>query len=347
MQFKDIVGQRDVANRLTEIIDSGRVSHAQLFLGGSADGCLAMALAYLQYLCCEHRVAPAADGLRADSCGECPSCKKIASLMHPDLHLVFPNAATSSVKEKPSSAEFEAEFRDFVLKFQGRGTLEDWLDWLDIEKKSAIINVRDADWVVRQLALKSYEGGWKMVLIWMPEKMNTECANKLLKTLEEPTPGTIILLAGESDERLLPTIVSRVQTVRLASSGDGATADNSQFAAMMVGWLRLLFKLRMQELSAEVDKLSAMTRDQQKQFLRYMLGVMRGCFLSSAAGIPCHIGSGDDKFDAMFPTMITKNNIELINNALNEAYRAVERNANAKIMFMQLSFNLSRALKKK
>ena len=349
MQFKDIVGQRDVINRLTEIIDSGRVSHAQLFLGGAKDGSLALALAYLQYLCCEHRVHHTDGDLRADSCGECPSCKKFSQLMHPDLHLFFPNAATAKVSSTSLwSGDFATEFRDFVLEHRAYGSLDEWYASLGIENKQGMIRELDAAHIVSDLSLKSYEGGWKMVVIWMAEKMNTAAANELLKTLEEPTPGTLLLLVAESDERLLPTIRSRVQTVRMkAESGNWKSENQAEFAQLLVEWLRLLFKLKMRELSAQVDKMAAMNREQQKQFLGYAQGVMRDCFLHGAADLPVDIGSGDQKFDAMFPQMVTVNNIELINSALDEALFAIERNANAKIALMQLSFNMSKALKKR
>ena len=198
------------------------------------------------------------------------------------------------------------------------------------------------------LGLKSYEGGWKMMVVWMAEKMNPAAANELLKTLEEPNPGTIIMMVCENDERLLPTIRSRVQTIKLkAGSRERRTTADTEFAGLLVSWLRLLFKLKMKELSAQVDKMATLNREQQKQFLGYTLGVMRDCFLHGAAGLPVDLGSGDQKFDAMFPTMVTVNNIEMIEKALDEAIMAVERNANAKIALMQLSFSMSKALKKR
>lgn len=340
MQFKDIVGQRDTINRLTAVIDSGRVSHAQMLLG-EASVAMPLAWAYLQYLCCENRH----DG---DSCGECPSCKKIASLMHPDLHFVFPTATTSRVKEKPWSGEFQGEFRDFMLNTQGTGNIDDWYEFLGIENKQGLIREMDADEAINTLSLKAYEGGWRMLVVWMAEKMNESFANKLLKTLEEPLPGTIILLVAESDEPLLPTIKSRVQTIKvkgemLKVKGD----DNAEFAELLVTWLRMLFKLKMKELSIQVDKMSALNREQLKLFLRYALKTMRDCFLNTAAGVGCSLGSGDEKFDSQFPKMITVNNIELIDNAFNDAVFAIERNAYAKIALMELSFRLSKALKKR
>lgn len=340
MQFKDIVGQRDTIQRLTSIIDSGRVSHAQMLLG-DAEVTMPLAWAYLQYLCCENRHG-------GDSCGECPSCKKIASLMHPDLHFIFPTATTSRVKEKPWSGEFQGEFRDFMLQTQGRGNIDDWYEALGIENKQGLIRELDADSVVSALSLKAYEGGWRMMVVWMAEKMNESFANKLLKTLEEPLPGTLIMLLCESDERLLPTIRSRVQTIKLKTeSGETKEESNPEFAEMLVSWLRMLFKLKMKELSAQVDKMAGLNREQLKLFLQYALKVMRDCFLNSAAGVECHLGSGDEKFDAQFPKMITVNNIELIEEALNDAIFAVERNAYAKIALMELSFRMSKALKKR
>ena len=348
MQFKDIVGQRDVINRLTEIIDSGRVSHAQLILGPTAVGGMQMALAYVQYLCCTNRLHHDHGDLRADSCGECPECKKISSLMHPDLHFVFPNAATAKVDKNYWSGDFMADYHAFLKERSALGTVDEWFAYLGVENKQGIIRELDAAHIVADLGLKSYEGGWKMMIVWMPEKMNAAAANELLKTLEEPSPRTLLMLVGESDERLLPTIRSRVQTIRLLPSpARTLTPDQGEFPKLLVEWLRMLFKLRMRELAAEVEKLADLGREKQKQFLGYAGEVMRECFLHGAAGLPCNIGSGDEKFDAMFPNMVTANNIELINNAIGEAVFAIERNANAKITLMQLSFNMSKALKKR
>lgn len=347
MQFKDIVGQRDIINRLTAVIDSGRVSHAQMFLSEPSSA-MPLAWAYLQYLCCENRQHFDAGDLRADSCGICPSCKKIAALMHPDLHFVFPTATTSRVKEKPWSGEFQGEFRDFMLDTHGTGNIDNWYDALGIENKQGLIREMDADEAINTLSLKAYEGGWRMMVVWMAEKMNESFANKLLKTLEEPMSGTLILLVSESDERLLPTIKSRVQTIMVKSEGPKVQGENNAvFAELLVGWLRMLFKLKMKELSGQVDKIATLNREQLKLFLQYAQSVMRDCFLNTAAGVRCTLDSGDEKFDGQFPKMITINNIELIEHAFDDAIFAIERNAYAKIAMMELSFRLSKALKKR
>ncbi len=342
MQFKDIVGQQDIADRLAAAIDSGRVSHAQMLLGDTPEA-LPMALAYLQYLCCTDRRHE--DG-HADSCGQCPNCKKIGQLMHPDLHLVFPNPPNGS--NTVSAADYQKEYHDFLLEKGAAGSLEEWHAFLGTDIKTSMIRERDAAHIVEVLNLKPYEGGWRMLVVWKPTAMNPSAANELLKTLEEPLPGTIILLVDDSDEGLLPTIRSRVQTTRLRPPQTERKAEETAlFAPLIVGWLRLLFKLKMKELAAQVDKMAALNRQQQKQLVMYASSLMRECFLCTAAGRPCHLGSGDEKFDSQFPKMITVNNIETIEGILDEALFALERNANAKIALMELSFRMSKALKKR
>lgn len=357
MKFEDIKGQYVLANRLTEIIDSGRVGHAQLFEGKNEDGALAMALAYIQYLNCQnkkHYQDGEHQGLRADSCGECPSCKKFEQLMHTDLHFVFPNANTPKVKGSVSSEDFQEEFRDYVLATAARGTMSGWFEHLGIENKQGMIRERDADNLTKALSLCSYEGGYRIVVMWMAELMNSTAANKLLKTLEEPSDMTLLLLVAERSEGMLDTILSRVQRVvvkpetddsarSLAANAQACTAEERK---LFVDWLRMLFKLKMNTLSEHVDRLSVMGRERQKIFLGYALEVMRGCFLNSVAGLPVKLESGDEKFDAAFPRMIGTGNIEMIEQSLEEAMYAIERNANPKITFMKLSFNMSRGLKR-
>ena len=350
MQFKDIEGQQVLVNRLTEIIDAGRISHAQLFLGPTASGSLALAVAYAQYLCCEHRQHyPEGSPLRADSCGECPSCRKFSQLMHSDLHLVFPTTTTATVTSKPCAEDFYEEFRAFVADTNGVGTEDEWFSRLGVENKQGMIRERDADNIIRALGMKSYEGGYKVVVVWMAERMNLVTANTLLKTLEEPAEKTLLLLVAESRDRLLPTIMSRVQQVVVPNRGTGLSEERREaFAALFVSWMRLLFKLNMQPLSAWVDQAAGMGRETQKLFLQYVLEALRACFLQTAAGysLESELQFGDAKFDTAFPARIKPANIEQMNEAVNEALYAIERNANAKITFMQLSFKMSRCLKK-
>ena len=346
MQFKNIEGHEELANHLTEMVDMGRVSHAQLFLGENAAGSMALALAYAQYLNCEHKVHYDNGKLRADSCGECPSCKKYQQLMHPDLHFVFPNAPTGSVKSNPSAEDFQEEFRTFLEQHGQRGSLEQWYADLGIDNKQGMIREKDADSIVRTLSLKSYEAGYKVMVIWMAEKMNLSAANKLLKTLEEPTDKTLLLLVSESKDKMLSTILSRVQQIVVHQQRTTALDPNAQlYGILFVKWMRLLFKLNMQRLSECIEEICSMTREQQKQFLQYALETLENCFMKTAAGVPCELQSGDEKFDQAFPAMITTRNIEQMQEAFTHTQYAIERNAYAKIAFMDLSFKLSKSLK--
>ncbi len=350
MQFKDIEGQRVLINHLTEIIDAGRVSHAQMFLGPTASGSLALAIAYAQYLNCTHRQHyPEGSELRADSCGECPNCRKYRQLMHPDLHLVFPSVVTPTVKgDNVSAANFQEEFREFLEKNRQCGTEDQWYESLGAANKQGMIRERDAANIVKALSLKSYEGGYKVLVIWLAERMNLSAANELLKTLEEPSEGTLILLVAESRDKMLSTIISRVQTVVVPNIVSGFSAEKkAAFAQMFVSWMRLLFKLNMQPLSAWVDQTYALGREQQKQFLQYAQEAVRACFLKTVAGItlPGELEFGDEKFDNFFPAMITPRNVERMNDAITDAIYAIERNAYAKITFMQLSFTMSKLIK--
>lgn len=362
MQFKEIKGQTAIANQLTEIIDQGRVSHAQLFLGNTASGSLALAIAYAQYLSCSNRQHYSNDnstagpdhiqcenGLRADSCGECPSCRKFQQLSHPDMHFYFPNAAIERMKNSSnvSSADLQGEFRDFLNSNNQMGSVEQWYQHLDIEKKQAVIRDSDANDLVHALSLTSYEGGYKMVIVWMAEKMNGTMANKILKTLEEPNPQTLILLVAENSERMLSTIISRTQLVRVPEISNAGRMVGDDFPQLYVTWMRQLFKLNMFTLSQWVDTMHGRSREQLKQFLLYAQDAVRECFLRSNAGLPQKMDFGDEKFNASFPSMITINNIERLNDAFDQAIFAVERNAYAKMLLMELSFRISKALKKR
>ena len=180
--------------------------------------------------------------------------------------------------------------------------------------------------------------------------MNRECANKLLKTLEEPTDRTLLLLVAESRDRMLSTIISRVQQVVVPDMGMALSEERRvEYARLFVSWMRLLFKLDMKTLSEWVDQTATIGRESQKRFLQYVQESLRACFLKSVAGIalPGELEFGDEKFDTFFPTMITVNNIEQMNQAITDAMYAIERNANAKITFMQLSFTMSKLIKKR
>lgn len=202
MLFKDIIGQEATKQQLRAAVREGRIPHAQLFTGISGIGKLQLALAYAQYLNCPHRTDE-------DSCGTCPTCLQYQKLQHPDLHFVFPIVGADEVCDS-----FLEPWREIILN-QHYFDLEDWHKALGVETKQSFIYEKESGEILRKLSLKAYGEGFKVMIIWQPEKMNASCANKLLKLLEEPPTQTVFLLVSEHPEQLLPTILSRVQTIRV------------------------------------------------------------------------------------------------------------------------------------
>lgn len=203
MLFSEILGQEHIKSHLTKSVDNGRVPHAQLFVGGEGSGTLPMAIAYAQYLLCTNT-----DG---ENNGGNTACNlKFNNFSHPDLHFAFPVTTSDKAKSHPVSSHYMEEWRQ-LLKEQPYGNLFDWYKLLGVENKQGQIGVDEAQDIVKSLALKSYEGGYKVMLIWMAEKMNTACANKLLKLIEEPPNKTIFILIAEDEEQIISTIKSRCQ----------------------------------------------------------------------------------------------------------------------------------------
>ncbi len=200
MLFRDIIGQEATKRQLRQAVREGRIPHAQLFTGISGIGKLQLALAYAQYLNCPHRT-------EEDSCGTCPTCLQYQHLQHPDLHFVFPIVGSDEVCDN-----FLEPWRKIILE-QHYFDLDDWHEALGIENKQSMIYEKESGEILHKLSLKAYGDGYKIMIIWQPEKMNASSANKLLKILEEPAPKTVFILVSEHPERLLSTIQSRVQTV--------------------------------------------------------------------------------------------------------------------------------------
>jgi DNA polymerase-3 subunit delta' len=205
MLFSDILGQEHIKSHLTKSVDKGRIAHAQLFVGPEGSGTLPMALAYAQYLLCGN--------VRGENLGGNESCNlKFNNFSHPDLHFAFPVTTSHKVKSKPVSNFYLEEWRQ-LLEQQPYGNLFDWYNLLGVDNKQGQIGVDEAHEIVKSLSLKSYEGGYKVMIIWMAEKMNTACANKLLKLIEEPPEKTVFILIAEDEEQLINTIKSRCQVL--------------------------------------------------------------------------------------------------------------------------------------
>jgi DNA polymerase III subunit delta' len=205
MLFKDILGQPHIKSHLTHSAPLGRIPHAQLFVGPEGSGTLAMAIAYAQYILCNNTNDENSNG--NDSCN-----LKFENVSHPDLHFIYPTVTTEDVKTKPKSIDFITDFRLF-LKQNPYGSLFDWYQILGVANKQGEIRVDDAQEILKNLALKSYEGGYKITIIWMADKMNIAASNKLLKLLEEPSDKTLFILVSENEEDIIQTIRSRCQVL--------------------------------------------------------------------------------------------------------------------------------------
>ena len=311
MLFKDILGLSHIKNHLATSANAGRIPHAQLFVGPEGSGTLPMALAYAQYVICAN--------INAENTGENQVCNlKFNTLSHPDMHFAFPVSNSDKVKSHAVSNHYMEEWRQFV-KEQPYGNLFDWYRLIGIEKKQGQIGVDEAHDVVKKLALKSYEGGYKVMLIWMAEKMNIAAANKLLKLIEEPPNKTVFILITEDEEQIIQTIRSRCQilhfpplaedamaealvkkgllreeAMRLAHEANGNfnkaldlmnnDSEDLVFEKWFVQWVRSAFKAKgnkaaIHELILWSEEVAKTGRETQKKFLHYCLAVMRQAML--------------------------------------------------------------------
>ncbi len=217
MQFSEILGQDYIKNHLTTSAVAGRISHAQLFIGPDGSGTLPMAIAYAQYILCNN-----VDNENKNGNAACNL--KFENFSHPDLHFVYPTVGTDTIKTKPKSIDFVVEWRQF-LNENPYGSSFDWYRHLGVQNKQGEIRVDDAQEILKSLALKSYEGGYKIMIVWMADKLNIAASNKLLKLLEEPNDKTLFLLISESEEDIMPTIRSRCQVLHFSALPEKTIAD--------------------------------------------------------------------------------------------------------------------------
>lgn len=374
MQFSSIIGQEEIKTRLRQTVSDKRISHAQLFVGPEGAGSLAMAIAYAQFINCEKRT-------EHDSCGTCPSCVKYQKIIHPDLHFVFPVATTNKVKKDPVSDNFLPEWREMCIK-KPYFELSDWLDYIGIENKQGGIQKNESSEILRKLNLKTFESEYKVMIIWMAEKMNITCANKLLKILEEPPPKTLFILISNSTEHMLQTILSRTQLIKIPRIDEDSMTQmiksmnivneeeiktivhnaegNYNKALMLVenmeaeseyfNWftsmMRLSYMKDVLSLNNLVTELSSAGRETQKSFLEYSLKMIRENFILNQK-LPeiVHLYKSEKAFSDKFHAFITERNIETITEELNLAHYHIERNGNPKIIFFDLFMKMIVAIK--
>ena len=307
MQFSKVLGQEYIKNHLIKSVDLGRIPHAQLFIGPEGSGTLSTAIAYSQYILCN------------SSQGQNESCiLKFEKISHPDLHFIYPTVSTEEVKQKPKSIDFIADWRQFVIE-NPYGGLFDWYAKLGVQNKQGEIRVDDAQEILKSLSLKSYEGGYKIMIIWMADKMNIAASNKLLKLLEEPPEKTVFILISENEEDIIQTIRSRCQITQFNGLSeqliadvliekeqiDSKTAlkiahqsqgnynkalhllhddDASPFEQWFVTWVRAAFKAKgnaaaIQDLIEWSEQIATLGRETQKKFLQFCIEMFRQALL--------------------------------------------------------------------
>ena len=369
MFFKDIIGQQDVIERLVKDAQAGTVPHALLFCGPEGVGKLQTAIAFSRYLLCRDK------GSAAESCGTCPACVKMDKLVHPDLHFVFPviNKSKNAGRSTVSDDEI-ATWRETVLEQQYFG-FEDWLTAIDADNKQARIFVTESESILNKLSLKSVEGGYKIMIIWHAEKMNQECANSILKLLEEPPAGTIFILTTDAPEQMLETIISRTQRIefkripeqlieqRLTGPGYMLDADTATKIAHLSGgsWLKAMSALRvnaesdeffdyftrlmrlsygrkLKDLKLWADGIAGGGREWQKRFLAYCQRMIRENFICNFHNPDLNYMTEQERqFSVKFAPFVNENNIIGLMDVLSDAQRDIEQNVNSKMVFFDLT----------
>jgi DNA polymerase-3 subunit delta' len=400
MQFSSVIGQQDVKGRLKAMLRDERLSHALLFLGREGTGSLSLAIAFAQYICCDmvtgrsaKKPLPAAASLFGDpepeiepartqvlpddSCGTCPSCIKAAGLMHPDIHFTYPTISRKSGSPSLSS-DFAAEWREFV-KLHPYGNDFDWLQSIGAENKQGNITAAECNEIVRVLSLKSFEQGYKIHILWMPEYLGTE-GNKLLKLIEEPPPNTLFLLVAQDDARILATILSRTQLIRIPPLERDVLAEairarkdvpeqqalatavlaegnyrealsilqhnEEDWQSMTRDWFNAILRGGPVAQVKWVEEISKHGREKQKQFLLYVNHLLaQSIRLRSLGDLAPAMHDTERDFAARLNKMATLAQQQAMVEELDHAAYQVERNANGKILFLALSIRFWHIIK--
>jgi len=349
MLFRDIYGQDQIKRKLIRTIVEQRVSHAQLFYGPEGSGKLALAIAYAQLLNCSHPqpLPQSGEGGRegVDSCGTCPSCQQFQKLAHPDLHFVYPNNTTKKVPKNPSSLAFIAEWRKFLLEQNFSGSLNDWYDQIGIENKQGTINVRDAEEIIHTLGYMSYESEYKVMIIWMVDKLYHAVSPKLLKILEEPPDKTLFILITIDPGQVLPTIASRCLPVRippLVGPKEVVDADETGNYEIFRKWMLACHAKKHGDLVAFAADVSKIGREKQKQLLGYGLEIARNCSqYNHTRQVPDSFPE-EQEFIRKFSSFFPYERLEGFSELFNQAVFHVERNAHAPTLFLDLSLKMTR-----
>jgi DNA polymerase-3 subunit delta' len=375
MNFGQIPGHQETIDKLIRSVKEERVSHAQLFSGPEGCGSLALALAYARYVSCENRS-------ENDSCGICKSCVKYEKMIHPDLHFVFPVIKNKKDSE-PVSDSYIVEWREFV-KLSPYFTLNSWLNSIEVGNAQGLIFASEAGEIIKKLSLKTFESDFKIMIIWLPEKMHQATANKLLKMIEEPPEKTLFLLVSDEVDKVIPTILSRCQLIKIpgfrdeeiskflisklnadknrASEISGISNGNIIRAVELLQnedssllnlenfkrLMRFAWKRDIISLISWSEEISLTGREAQKNFISYSLRILRENFMLSLNQLKNRLVflAGDEAaFSNNFHSFINQNNIYPLTEEFNIAYSHIEANGNGKIIFLDLALKVTRLIR--
>ncbi len=369
MKFSEVIGQQDVQERLVQMVREDRLPHAIMLCGPNGSGKMALAVAFACYLLGKSD--------NPDN-PEKPESPMLAKLEHPDLHFTYPTIKLPSMStdHKPVSDDFAREWHELIM--QGPYfTLDQWLNAIGAENQQAIITAGESDELVRKLSLKSSQGGYKVSIIWLPERMNIECANKLLKLIEEPPTQTVFLMVCEEPDKLLETIRSRVQRIdtkkidndivrqalidrrgisedaaqRISRLANGswlkalealqAGTENEQFLDLFIMLMRLAYQRKVRDLRKWSETMAGFGREKQKRFLQFFLRMLRENFMYNFQQEELiYMTQEEEDFAKNFARFINEANILQLYDLANLAIRDIGQNANAKIVFFDFALRI-------
>lgn len=395
MQFKDIIGQEGIKQKLIGLFSQNRLSHALLFLGKEGNGSLSLARAFAQYVLCDRtngkkkpssslglfgETEPeATEGPQEmnDSCGTCPSCQKSARLVHPDIHFTIPTISGINKSRPTISSDLIEPWRKFIME-NPYGNTYDWLQHIDAENKQGNITSEECNDIIRRMNLKSFECGYKILIVWMTELFGNE-GNKLLKLIEEPPPQTLLFFVAENEGQILQTIISRTQLIKipLLSSQDIATsliskenADegtaqvislfcggnyrdallqlehrDNQWEVMLRDWMNTILKSGPLAQVKWVEETAKLGREKQKQFLQYFLNLIQlavtSDFKNSVSGL--EVGTQQAAqldFAGKLKRICQFPQLEAMVSVVSDSIYQIERNANSKMLFHAVTIRL-------
>ena len=373
MKFTEVIGQNETIVQLKQLKDEGRIPHAILLCGPEGCGKMAVAMSFASYLLCGNNEK------EEDSCKECLSCKMIEKWAHPDLYFSYPviRPAGTNPEHKMTSDDFCNEWRQMLLSEGAYFSMNTWLKAMNAENQQAEIGVGESEVIIHNVNIKPSQGGYKIYIIWLPERMNSQCANKLLKELEEPPVGTIYLMVCERPEMLLETIRSRTQRINMKQISDeamekaliekrgldGDTArrvariasgswmratelldtgnENRLFLDMFIMLMRLAYTRNVKEIKKWSEVAAGYGREKQKRMLTYFMKMIRENFMYNFKNPElCYMTTEEENFSKNFARFINENNVIDISELMSKAQNDIGQNANAKIVFFDMALKM-------